>query len=126
MVWLVWYFSVSWVEMQLRHDLQSRDLECRLNSLKQVFHLVGLIFISHIAILGGNTTTRREIRRRKNTKVWTYMSKLGLPYLPRSLVWTKKVLLLSTLPSYPKSFDIFELKFVLKRIFSYFCKDTIG
>ena len=23
------------------------------------------------------------------TKVWTYMSKLGLPYLPRTLVWTK-------------------------------------
>ena len=57
----------------------------------------------------------------------SHMSKLGLPYLPKSLVWTKKkfgqVLLLST---YPKSLEIFELKFVLKRIFSYFCKDTIG
>ena len=37
-----------------------------------------------------------------------------------------QVLLLSTLPTYPKSLDIFEFRFVLKRIFSYFCKDTIA
>ena len=42
---------------------------------------------------------------------------LGVPYLPCSLVWTKKVwtnILLSTLPTYPKSLDILELKFALE------------
>ena len=37
-----------------------------------------------------------------------------------------QVLLLSTLTTYPKSLKIFELKFVLKRILSYFCNDTFG
>ena len=32
----------------------------------------------------------------------------------------KKVFLLSTLPTYPRSLDIFELKFVPKSLFSYF------
>ena len=44
------------------------------------------------------------------------MSKLGLPYVPCTLIWTKKVwtsTLLSTLPTYPKSWDILELKFAL-------------
>ena len=31
-----------------------------------------------------------------------------------------QVLLLSTLPTYQKSLDIFDLKYVLKRTFSYF------
>ena len=65
----------------------------------------------------------------KKLQKFEHMSKLGLPNLPRSLVWTKKfgqVLVLSTLPTYSKSLDIFKLKFVLKRIFSSFCKDTMG
>ena len=45
------------------------------------------------------------------------MSKLGVPYPPCSLVWTKisgTSILLSTLPSYQKSLDILELKFALE------------
>ena len=44
-----------------------------------------------------------------------YMSKLGLPYLPSRLIWTK-----ISLDKYSYCLDIFEEKFVLKCISSYF------
>ena len=50
------------------------------------------------------------------------MSKVGLPYLPCTLVWTKKVwtnILLSTLPTSPKSLDILEKNFATKFISSW-------
>ena len=52
------------------------------------------------------------------------MSKVGLPYLPSTLVWTKISLdksntLLSTLPTSPKSLDILEIKFAPKFISSW-------
>ena len=67
--------------------------------------------------------------KKTTTKVRTYVQTGStLPTYKPSMDKKKfgQVLLLSTLPTYPKSLDIFELKFVLKRIFSYFCKDTIG
>ena len=51
-----------------------------------------------------------------------YMSKLGLPYLPSRLIWTKISLdKYSYCRTYPKSLEIFALKFVLKHIFTYLC-----
>ena len=63
----------------------------------------------------------------RGTNVWG--DKCPLPTYKPSMDRKKfgQVLLLSTLPTYPKSLEIFELEFVLKRVFSYFCnKDTIG
>ena len=62
----------------------------------------------------------------KKLRKFGHMSKLGLPYLPSTLVWTKKSTLFSTLPTYPKSLDILKIKFGPKRIFSQFFKDSSG
>ena len=65
----------------------------------------------------------------KKLQKFGHMSKLGLPYLPSTLVWTKISLdkySIFTLPTYPKSLDILKIKFSPKHIFSQFCKDSIG
>ena len=67
------------------------------------------------APLGRQVPIRRELK--KTTKVWTYISKLGLPYVPCILVWKKSSsdkysIILSTLTIYWKSVDTFEIKFV--------------
>ena len=73
LVWLVWFFSsiqLSWMDIQIRHNSGSWNQPCRLNSQTQdipwgferfgwfsfLFGLVGLVFLSHITILGGNIT----------------------------------------------------------------------
>ena len=64
---------------------------------------------------------------KKTTKVWTYVQTGStLPTQQPSMDKKKFGLLLSTLPTYLKSLDIFVSNFVLKHIYSCFCQDTIG
>ena len=67
--------------------------------------------------------SKERIKKKKTTKFWTYVQ-IGstLPPLYPSLDKNKfgQVLLMSTLPTYSKSLDIFELKYELKHTFTYF------
>ena len=54
---------------------------------------------------------------------WVYPTYLEAQFGQKK-VWTST--LLSTLPTYPKSLDILKIKFAPKRIFSQFCKHSIG
>ena len=54
---------------------------------------------------------------------WVYPTYLVAEYGQKK-VWTST--LFSTLPTYPKSLDILKINFAPKRIFSHFCKHSIG